>query len=86
MIATITELDDFTRAYLEAILWAETDNADDKGGEPLDANYDLTTSILTPWRKQSRIAAASKRKTRQTLPSTIIRNGVPPNWEGMIFG
>ena len=41
MIATIAELDDFTRAYLEAILFAETDNADDKGGEPLDANYDL---------------------------------------------
>ena len=41
MIATIAELDDFTRAYLEAILWAETDNADDSGGEPLDRNYDL---------------------------------------------
>ena len=41
MIATITELDDFTRAYLEAILFAETDNADDSGGEPLDRNYDL---------------------------------------------
>ena len=41
MIATIAELEDFTRAYLEAILWAETDNADDSGGEPLDRNYDL---------------------------------------------
>ena len=41
MIATIAELDDFTRAYLEAILFAETDNADDSGGEPLDRNYDL---------------------------------------------
>ena len=41
MIATITALDDFTRAYLEAILFAETDNADDSGGEPLDRNYDL---------------------------------------------
>ena len=36
MTATITELDDFTRAYLEAMLLAETDNADDSGGEPLD--------------------------------------------------
>ncbi len=29
----------FFRAYLECALWASTDNADDTGGEPLDANY-----------------------------------------------
>jgi hypothetical protein len=27
------------RAYIECALWAETDNADESGGEPLDANY-----------------------------------------------
>lgn len=33
-------LDEFLRAYLECALWSSTDNADDTGGEPLDANYD----------------------------------------------
>jgi hypothetical protein len=35
-------MDEFTRAYMQAILWAETDQSDDQGGEPLDANYDIT--------------------------------------------
>jgi hypothetical protein len=34
-----TELDTFTQAYVEAALWSSTDNANDQGGEPLDANY-----------------------------------------------
>jgi hypothetical protein len=34
-------LDDFTRAYVECALWASTDNADESGGEPLDANYGI---------------------------------------------
>lgn len=32
-------MDAFTEAYIEAALWSSTDNADDQGGEPLDANY-----------------------------------------------
>lgn len=36
----MTHLDPFTRAYIEAMLWSTTDNADESGGEPLDANYD----------------------------------------------
>jgi hypothetical protein len=35
------ELDTFTSAYVEAALWSSTDNANDQGGEPLDANYDI---------------------------------------------
>lgn len=34
------ELDEFFGAYVTAALWSTTDNADDSGGEPLDANYD----------------------------------------------
>jgi hypothetical protein len=34
-----TELDTFTEAYIESALWSSTDNADDSGGEPPDANY-----------------------------------------------
>lgn len=32
-------LDDFTRAYLEAAFWAETDNSTDAGGDPVEDNY-----------------------------------------------
>lgn len=39
-------LDPFTRAYIEAALWSTTDNADESGGEPLDANY--TTKDIAP--------------------------------------
>jgi hypothetical protein len=35
------ELDEFTKAYIECALWAENDNADDSGGEPLDQNYSV---------------------------------------------
>jgi len=35
-----TELDTFTRSYIETALWSSTDNTDESGGEPLDANYD----------------------------------------------
>lgn len=34
-----TDLDQFTRGYIECALWASTDNANKQGGEPLDANY-----------------------------------------------
>jgi len=40
--AVARKLDDFTRAYLECALWAETDNSTPQGGEPLDRNFDLT--------------------------------------------
>ena len=32
-------MDRFTRAYIEAALWSSTDNSDESGGEPFDANY-----------------------------------------------
>ena len=35
----MSALDEFTSAYVEAALWSSNDNADDQGGEPLDANY-----------------------------------------------
>jgi hypothetical protein len=36
------ELDTFTRAYVECALWSSMDESDDSGGEPLDANYDVS--------------------------------------------
>lgn len=34
-------LDTFTTAYLECALWSSYDNADEAGGEPMDANYSI---------------------------------------------
>lgn len=31
--------DEFTAGYITCALWASSDNADDSGGQPLDANY-----------------------------------------------
>ena len=36
---TFAELDQFTRSYIEAALFSTTDNADESGGQPFDANY-----------------------------------------------
>lgn len=35
-------MDSTLRAYLECALWATTDQSDDQGGEPLDANYSIS--------------------------------------------
>ena len=31
----------FTQAYIECALWSSMDNADEQGGESLEANYDV---------------------------------------------
>ena len=35
----LRNLDEFTRAYIQAALWSSNDESDDSGGEPLDRNY-----------------------------------------------
>ena len=40
-MTTATQLDSFTRAYIEAALWSTNDESDERGGEPMDANYDI---------------------------------------------
>lgn len=45
----IASLDDFTRAYIDCMLWSSTDMADDSGGAPLYDNYgveDITLAAL----------------------------------------
>lgn len=37
-----TRLNEFQQGFLESALWSSTDNADDSGGEPLDANYGVS--------------------------------------------
>lgn len=36
------KLDKFTTAYIEAALWSSNDESDERGGEPLDKNYDAS--------------------------------------------
>jgi len=38
---TANRLDTFTRAYAIAALWSTTDESDESGGKPMDANYDI---------------------------------------------
>jgi len=37
-----TQIDNFTHAYLHAILWSTNDESTPQGGEPLDSNYDVS--------------------------------------------
>ena len=47
----------FFSSYIECALWSSTDNADDSGGEPLDANYgedDIAPEALKALRDEAR--------------------------------
>jgi hypothetical protein len=35
------QLDTFERAYINAALWASTDNSDESGGRPMDVNFSI---------------------------------------------
>lgn len=35
------DVDEFTRAYMEAALWSSHDESTPEGGEPMDANYSI---------------------------------------------
>lgn len=48
------QLDTFTRAYIKTALWSSTDNANEQGGEPLDANY--SESDIAPETLQTMVA------------------------------
>ena len=44
-------MDTFTQAYMEAILFSESDNSNDQGGDPLELNYDITDFSAEALRK-----------------------------------
>ena len=52
----------FTIAYVEAALWSSTDNADESGGEPLDANYGPRTSLQETMEAMRSTAPTSSRR------------------------
>ena len=48
------DLNDFFTAYVECALWSSTDESDESGGEPMDANYtidDIAAESLEDMRK-----------------------------------
>lgn len=47
-------MDTFTRSYFETALWSSTDNSNDQGGDPLDANYSV--SDIAPETRDKMIA------------------------------
>jgi hypothetical protein len=53
----INNLDDFTRAYIEAALWSTNDESDEQGGEPLEKNY--SASDIAPETMEKMIADAA---------------------------
>lgn len=42
MAFTDEEINLFVEGYLQAALWSSTDESDESGGEPMDANYDVS--------------------------------------------
>jgi len=63
--AAIEQLDDFTLAYLECILWTENDESTPAGGEPLDRNY--TFDDFAP-EAVERAAADCRRFQKENAP------------------
>jgi hypothetical protein len=62
-----TELDTFTRAYIETALWSSTDNADESGGEPLDQNYSADDIAPAALAQMAEDCAAFQRDNAQDL-------------------
>lgn len=69
-------MDEFTRAYMNTMLWAETDQADDQGGEPLDANYDITDFSADALRRIQKDCA----QFQQQVDFNEMRDELPGDW------
>jgi len=69
------KLDQFTKAYLQCALFAETDNSDDSGGEPLDANYSIED--FSPESLEKAIADCAKYQ-EENLEDIL----TTPDWNG----
>ncbi len=52
----MADADEFFNSYVDTALWSSTDESDDQGGDPLDANYDrgdITKAALKRMRKDT---------------------------------
>jgi len=76
------EIDAFTQAYVDAMLWATSDNSNDQGGEPLDKNYSIDDIAESAMEK---IVADCKRFQEEnasdiaTIPHRYTNDG---DWSG----
>ena len=53
-MATRSDFNEFFNGYVDCALWSSTDDSEDSGGEPLDANYgksDIDKKALRDWKK-----------------------------------
>jgi hypothetical protein len=69
------KLDQFTLAYLQCALFAETDNSDESGGLPLDQNYDVSDFTI----KALKRAVADCKKFQDDNLEDILKT---PDWRG----
>lgn len=61
-------LDEFTRSYMETALWSSNDESDpETGGDPLDANYDITD--IAPESVEKMIADCKKFQEQADIAS-----------------
>ena len=76
------EIDAFTQAYVDAMLWSSNDESDESGGEPLDKNYSIDDIAESAMEK---IVADCKRFQEEnaadiaTIPYRRTNDG---NWSG----
>lgn len=60
-------MDDFTRQYLATALWSSTDESDESGGDPLDANYSVDDCAPETIQRAERDCAAFQEKAGDLL-------------------
>ena len=60
-------MDTFTQAYMEAILFSESDNSNDQGGDPLELNYDITDFSAEALRKIKKDCDAFQQESQLRL-------------------
>jgi hypothetical protein len=74
------DLETMLDAYVTCALWSSTDNSDDQGGEPLDANYscnDLAPETLEAMRLDVERFARAHASAIETWPGKAGRNDDP---------
>lgn len=67
MIIKRVRIDNFTRGFLTAALFNETDNSDPSGGDPLDSNYDLYDFSMKSLKKAVQICNKFKEDNADLL-------------------
>lgn len=71
---TTTKLDTFTQAYIECALWSSTDNANEQGGEPLDANYGVEDIVSETLEKMREDCEAFQRDNADDLAACDLQS------------